>query len=138
MTATVLKRPPEPDTVTVLITHVSSPELFAGSDDDPRQLLRVELTRARSDGALSVRVSGDGLSGTADLPPGDGPVRVEVPLEIAEPLRSAYGATVPATVIVSAEGRDVASDSGTVVIAEPQLAIRNRAEMLPDAIGPEV
>ncbi|WP_329475518.1 NEW3 domain-containing protein [Kribbella sp. NBC_01484] len=105
--------------MTVLITHVSSPELFAGSDDDPRQLLRVELTRARGDGALSVRVSGDGLSGTADLPPGDGPARVEVPLDIAGPLRSSYGASVPATVIVSAEGRDVASDSGTVVIAEP-------------------
>ena len=105
--------------MTVLITHVSSPELFAGSDDDPRQLLRVELTRARGDGALSVRVSGDGLSGTADLPPGDGPTRVEVPLDIAGPLRSSYGASVPATVIVSAEGRDVASDSGTVVIAEP-------------------
>jgi len=105
--------------VTVQITHVTSPELFAGSDDDPRQLLRVELTRSSGDGALSVRVSGDGLSGTADLPPGDGPIRVEVPLEIARPLRSEYGASVRATVTVSAEGREVAADSGTVVIAEP-------------------
>ncbi|MFG1812489.1 NEW3 domain-containing protein [Kribbella sp. NPDC049174] len=105
--------------MTVLITHVSSPELFAGSDDDPRQLLRVELTRSSGDGALSVRVSGDGVSGAADLPPGDGPIRVEVPLSVADGLRTQYGASVAATVNVSADGVDVASDSGTVVIAEP-------------------
>ncbi|MEJ1110994.1 MULTISPECIES: NEW3 domain-containing protein [unclassified Kribbella] len=105
--------------MTVQITHVSSPELFAGSDDDPRQLLRVELTRSAGDGALSVRVAGDGVSGTADLPPGDGPIRVEVPLEVTSSLRSQYGASVAATVTVSAEGAEVASDSGTVVIAEP-------------------
>ncbi|TCO52222.1 glycosyl hydrolase family 38 [Kribbella antiqua] len=105
--------------MTVQIAHVSSPELFAGSDDDPRQLLRVELTRSTGDGALSVRVAGDGVSGTADLPPGDGPIRVEVPLDIASALRTQYGAEVEATVTVQADGVDAASDSGTVVIAEP-------------------
>ncbi|TDD17798.1 glycoside hydrolase [Kribbella turkmenica] len=105
--------------MTVQITHVSSPELFAGGDDDPRQLLRVELARSTGDGALSVRVAGDGVSGAADLPAGDGPVRVEIPLTVAEPLRTQYGESVTATVTVSADGADVAADSGIVVIAEP-------------------
>ena len=72
--------------MTVLITHVSSPELFAGRDDR-RRLRRVELTRPTG-GALPVRVVGVGVSGTADLPPGDGPIRVEVPLEVASTLRA--------------------------------------------------
>lgn len=69
--------------MTVLITRVSSPELFVGSDDDPRQILRVELDRAQTDGALAVQVSGDGVTGTADLPSGEGSTLLEVPLEVS-------------------------------------------------------
>lgn len=108
-----------PITLTVLITRVSSPELFVGSDDAPRQILRVELTRSAADGALSVAVTGDGVTGTADLPPGDGEHRLEVPLEVAPALRSQYGVSVDARVTVTAGGHEVASDAGAVVIAEP-------------------
>lgn len=124
--------------MTVQITRVSSPELFVGSDDDPRQLVRVELDRSAVDGALTVQVTGDGLSpaaelsgaaglagtaeltGTAELPAGDGPAVVEVPLDVSAALRAQYGQAVGATVqVLSGEQHVVATDSGTVVIAEP-------------------
>ncbi|GAA1642364.1 NEW3 domain-containing protein [Kribbella alba] len=105
--------------MTVQITRVSSPELFVGSDDDPRQLLRIELTRSTGDGALAVQVAGEGVSGITNVPPGDGSILLEVPLEVAPALRTQYGEAVDATVQVLAAGQSVASDSGTVVIAEP-------------------
>ncbi|WBQ02866.1 NEW3 domain-containing protein [Kribbella sp. CA-293567] len=106
--------------MTVQITRVSSPELFLGSDDDPRQLVRVELGRAIADGVLSVRVAGEGLTGTAELPAGDGSALVEVPLDVSAALRAQYGLAVDATVQVLAGDQEVvAADSGTVVIAEP-------------------
>ena len=100
--------------MTVLITRVSSPELFVGSDDDPRQILRVEVDRATTDGGLAVHVSGDGLTGTADLPPGDSSTLLEVPLEVSPALRAQYGQAVDATVtVVGADQQTLASDSGT-------------------------
>ncbi|HEU4947799.1 MAG TPA: NEW3 domain-containing protein [Kribbella sp.] len=105
--------------MTLQISRVSSPELFVGTDEDPRQLLRVELDRASADGALTVRVDGAGVSGTADLAAGDGPMTLEVPLELAADLRTSYGTAVAATVTVLADGRELARDSGTVVVAEP-------------------
>ncbi|TWD83124.1 glycosyl hydrolase family 38 [Kribbella amoyensis] len=105
--------------MTVQITRVSSPELFVGSDDDPRQVLRIELHRTSADGVLGVRVEGDGVSGTAELPAGDGDARVEVPLDVDAELRTRYGAEVAATVTVEAGGAEVARDAGVIVIAEP-------------------
>ncbi|WP_432948874.1 NEW3 domain-containing protein [Kribbella sp. CA-253562] len=105
--------------MTVQITRVCSPELFVGSEDDPRQILRVELVRSTADGALAVAVDGDGVRGTADLPAGEGPARIEIPLEIAADLRAAYGTELAATVTITADGVDVARDAGTVVVAEP-------------------
>ncbi|ONI70216.1 glycoside hydrolase [Kribbella sp. ALI-6-A] len=105
--------------MTVQITRVSSPELFVGSEDDPRQILRVELVRSSADGALAVHVEGDGVRGTADLPPGEGPTRIEIPLEIAADLRTAYGTELAATVTITAGGAEVARDAGAVVVAEP-------------------
>ncbi len=106
--------------MTVQITRVTSPELFLGHDDDPHQLVRVELDRSATDGALSVHVAGDGLTGTAELPAGDGPALVEVPLDVSAALRAQYGLAVDATVqVLSGHQQVVASDSGTVVIAEP-------------------
>lgn len=105
--------------MTLQITRVSSPELFVGSDANPRQILRVELERSAGDGAVSVRVDAAGVSGTADLDAGDGPAAVEVPLDLADGLRTSYGTAVEATVTVHADGRELARDSGSVVVAEP-------------------
>ncbi|ADB31655.1 glycoside hydrolase family 38 [Kribbella flavida DSM 17836] len=106
--------------MTVQITRVTSPELFVGSDDDPRQILRIELTRSAADGPLAVQVTGDGVTGTTDLPAGDGPVRVEVPLELPADQRTAYGAELPATVtVLTGDGTELARDTGSIVVAEP-------------------
>jgi hypothetical protein len=109
--------------VTSQIRRVSSPELFGGSDDDPRQTLRVELDRTSTDGPLTVRVSGVGVTGTAQLPAGDGPVTLEVPLELAAELRASYGTSVESTVTVVSGDRELATDSGRVVVAEPGWAM---------------
>jgi hypothetical protein len=98
--------------VTSQIRRVSSPELFVGSDDDPRQILRVELDRTSTDGPLTVRVSGVGVTGTAQLPAGDGPVTLEVPLELAAELRASYGTSVESTVTVVSGNRELATDRG--------------------------
>jgi alpha-mannosidase len=108
--------------VTVQILRVTSPELFVGTDDDPRQILRVELDRAAADGALTVRVDGAGVSGAADLAPGDGAATVEVPLDLEPALRAAYGTEVDCTVTVlsgAGDHRSLATDSGRIVVAEP-------------------
>nr|WP_239062659.1 NEW3 domain-containing protein [Streptomyces sp. SID13031] len=94
--------------------------MFVGSDDDPRQLVRVELDRSVGDGVLAVHVGGEGLTGTAELPAGDGPALVEVPLDVSPALRAQYGLAVDATVqVLSGNQPGVTSESGTVVIAEP-------------------
>ncbi|MDX6294831.1 MAG: hypothetical protein QOH50_3906 [Kribbellaceae bacterium] len=105
--------------MTLQITRVSSPEIFVGRDDDPRQILRVELDRTASDGPLTVRVAGAGVSGTAEVAEGDGSTTVEVPLDLAADLRAAYGTSVDATVTVLSGDRELAADSGPVVVAEP-------------------
>ncbi|TDU87300.1 glycosyl hydrolase family 38 [Kribbella voronezhensis] len=105
--------------MTVQITRVSSPELFVGHDDDPRQVLRIELDRSTADGAFTVQVAGDGVSGTAEVAAGDGATLLEVPLEVAAALRTQYGTSVDATVTVVAGDRELAADSGQVTIAEP-------------------
>jgi [acyl-carrier-protein] S-malonyltransferase len=62
--------------VTVQITHVSSPELFAGSDDDPRQLLRGVAVLVTAD----VRIAAGQLAYAADVLGEEAPAAPGVPV----------------------------------------------------------
>ncbi|MDV3127666.1 NEW3 domain-containing protein [Mycobacterium sp. 21AC1] len=61
------------------VTSAETTELFAGPADAPRQLVRVTYTGGVP--GSSVRVHGDGLSGAAPVPPGDGVLEVPVVVE---------------------------------------------------------
>ncbi|GLZ76931.1 alpha-mannosidase [Actinorhabdospora filicis] len=63
------------------ITAVVSTDLFTGTADDPRQILRVALDGARE--GLTLAVAGRGVRGTATVPPGA--TEVEVPIEFTGP-----------------------------------------------------
>ncbi|MEU8324580.1 NEW3 domain-containing protein [Nonomuraea sp. NPDC048881] len=88
--------------MSVAIVSVESTDLFTGTEDAPRQVLRVTL-----DGPPArVAVTGPGVSGEAE-----GAGVVEIPLEIAGPVP---GAELP--VVVTAGG---ARAEAVVVVAEP-------------------
>ncbi|MGV0808955.1 glycoside hydrolase family 38 N-terminal domain-containing protein [Mycolicibacterium setense] len=61
------------------VTSVETTELFAGSQDAPRQLVRVRYEACAS--PTPVRISGDGLSGEAMAAAGDGTVEIPVDVE---------------------------------------------------------
>ncbi|MFI6801156.1 glycoside hydrolase family 38 N-terminal domain-containing protein [Streptosporangium canum] len=88
--------------MSVTIVSVQSTDLFAGTEDAPRQVLRVTL-----DGPPArVAVTGPGVAGAAE-----GSGEVEVPLEIAAPVP---GAELP-VVVTAGDARA----EGVVVVAEP-------------------
>jgi alpha-mannosidase len=64
----------------VHVISAESTELFVGAADAPFQLVRVTY----SGGAADVRVDGDGLSGHARAPAGDG--AVDVPVKVSNPV----------------------------------------------------
>ncbi|MFI6447688.1 NEW3 domain-containing protein [Kitasatospora sp. NPDC050543] len=86
----------------VTITAVESTDLFVGSEDAPRQILRVTLAGPPSE----VRVTGPGVGGEAH-----GTGVVEVPLSIADPVP---GARLPVVVTAGA-----ARAEAEVSVAEP-------------------
>ncbi len=97
-----------PDDITVECT-----DLFVGTPDAPRQVLRVTVPRVST--AERLTVHGAGIAGTAEVPAGDGAATVEVGLSIAGvrvgesmPVTVSVGErTTPATVDVAAPGYTV-------------------------------
>ncbi|CAL9544649.1 hypothetical protein SUDANB95_04270 [Actinosynnema sp. ALI-1.44] len=73
------------------ILSVVSTDLFIGTEDQPRQVVRVTVDRGAGAAALPVEVSGPGLTGSALAEPGEGEVVVEVPVTTSAPV----GADVP-------------------------------------------
>jgi alpha-mannosidase len=63
----------------VHVISAESTELFVGPADDPLQLVRVNYTG----GVGEIQVAGDGLTGSAEVGPGDG--SVEVPVRVERP-----------------------------------------------------
>ncbi|MFB7664387.1 NEW3 domain-containing protein [Kitasatospora sp. NPDC056138] len=90
----------------VAITAVENTDLFVGTEDAPRQVLRVTLDGTADGPAVRVTVAGPGVSGEAT-----GTGVVEVPLTIDDPV---VGARLPVTVLAQ-DARTQAS----VVVAEP-------------------
>lgn len=84
------------------VISAESTDLFVGPPDAPLQLLRVTYT----DGAGTVRVDGDGLSGHAPVPAADG--SVEIPVTVTDPVvgqqRDARVADIPFVFTVAEPG----------------------------------
>ncbi|WP_203237044.1 glycoside hydrolase family 38 C-terminal domain-containing protein [Nocardia panacis] len=93
------------------ITDAESTELFVGTVDDPRQVLRVSLTRGAEDGPLTVAVAGDGVCGSATAAQGEGDTAVEVPVMVSG---RGVGAEVPVEITAGP-----ATLNATVIVAEP-------------------
>ncbi|HEV2636397.1 MAG TPA: glycoside hydrolase family 38 C-terminal domain-containing protein [Actinocrinis sp.] len=100
------------------IALVVSTDLFIGSEQEPRQVVRVEVDAPA--GELLVRVAGAGVSGEArsevlgEVGGGGWPVEVGVTVENA-----LAGQEIPITVTVEASGGDRVQADGVLTVAEP-------------------
>lgn len=83
--------------LSVRLLSAEPTDLFAGPADRPRQLVRVTVTRGPAEAVVDVR--GDGMRGRAVAPAGDGPVTLEVPLDVDVP----PGTAVPCVVTLRTE-----------------------------------
>ena len=101
------------------ISSVVNTECFVGTADEPRQVLRVSLDRDLSRAGV-VEVDGPTVHGHVDLPPGSGPLVVEVPLDIESATAPGQALSVLVTARATA-GDDVpaARRTAEVVVAEP-------------------
>ena len=93
------------------IIRVDSTELFVGTGREPRQVLRVEVEAPP--GELTVRVSGDGVSGEV--------VSAERPIEVGVlvPPGTSPGHELPVVVSVSAASGESAEAEAVFTVAEP-------------------
>jgi alpha-mannosidase len=99
--------------VHVQFVAVESTDLFVGTADSPRQVLRVTAERSAAR-PVPLAVAGRGISGSAEVPAGDGRIVVEVALEITADV----GDFVPVTVI--AEHPDwTVTTTGLVTVERP-------------------
>ncbi|MGH3645921.1 MAG: glycoside hydrolase family 38 C-terminal domain-containing protein, partial [Micromonosporaceae bacterium] len=96
--------------MTVQIDSVVSTDLFVGTEEQPRQVVRVGVARAATSAPLTVEVTGPGVRGEAVLPPGDGDAVVEVPVGTD----AAVGSELPVTVRLAD-----ASAQAMLTVAEP-------------------
>jgi alpha-mannosidase len=85
-----------------MIVRAESTDLFVGTPEAPRQVLRVTLPRAAE--ARTVTVTGPGVTGSAAVAPsgtGDGPAEAELTVEVGLEVSGAEpGAVLPVTVRV--------------------------------------
>src|SRR5689334_14007936 len=75
---------------------VESTDLFIGTVSSASQVVRVTLDRASSV-TLPVEISGRGVSGTGEIPAGDGTVTIE----IAVSTKATPGAEIPVKITVN-------------------------------------
>ncbi|RZS32376.1 glycosyl hydrolase family 38 [Herbihabitans rhizosphaerae] len=92
------------------IVSVSSTDLFIGTEQEPRQVVRVTVDRGWRSGAHDVEVSGPDLGGTAEVPAGKGEVVVDVGVSTTSP----PGTEIPVYVRIGQS-----TVQGTVTVAEP-------------------
>ena len=102
----------------VQIMSVEATELFAGTVAEPRQVLRLVLQRADTDGAVTVSLLGKLVRGAFTVPAGDGPAQVELPMTLDA--SAAPGDTLTATLrLLDAQGETLARRPVSVTVAEP-------------------
>src|SRR5260221_9798658 len=99
----------------VQIKSADSTERFVGTEETPRQVVRVVAERSGTDGAATVSLSGGGVRGESHVPAGDGEVVVEVPIQTD----AAVGSEVDAIVTMRTTVGDVAEVPVSVTVAEP-------------------
>jgi alpha-mannosidase len=94
----------------ISIDAVESTECFIGSEENPRQVLRVTVTRDLTDATPLTITGAANTTGTANIPPGTGPAT----LEIGVTTTATPGEAIPIT-IAAANARS----ESTLVVAEP-------------------
>ncbi|MEV1245845.1 glycoside hydrolase family 38 C-terminal domain-containing protein [Nonomuraea sp. NPDC049750] len=85
------------------LLSAESTDLFVGTAERPHQVLKVTLEPDGQETPLDVRGPGVSCAAPVSVPPGVGPVTVEVPLEVSVP----YGSVVPCTVTFGEAALDV-------------------------------
>src|SRR5256714_15542408 len=68
--------------VAVQIRSAGATELFVGTEAEPRQVLRIVLQRAVTDGAVTVSLLGDLVRGQLTVAAGDGEGGAELPMAV--------------------------------------------------------
>jgi alpha-mannosidase len=104
--------------VAVQIMSADSMELFVGTGAEPRQVLRVVVQRAVTDGAVTVSLLGEKVRAACELVPGDGDAAVELAMAVDD--GAAPGDTLAADLrVLGADGEALAVRPVTVTVAEP-------------------
>jgi alpha-mannosidase len=104
--------------VAVQIKSADATELFVGTGGEPRQVLRVVVQRAVTDGAVTVSLLGKRVKAQAVVPVGDGEAQVEVPMTFDA--EAVPGLVLPATLrLLDTAGRTLAERAVEITVAEP-------------------
>ncbi|MBS2537227.1 glycoside hydrolase [Catenulispora sp. NF23] len=102
----------------VQIKSADSTELFVGTDTEPRQVLRVVLERAVTDGAVTVSLLALKVRAACELAPGDGESVVELPMTVEAD--AAPGQTLTGQLqVLGADGQILAEQQVSITVAEP-------------------
>ena len=102
----------------VQIKSADSTDLFIGSDTEPRQVLRVVVQRAVTDGAVTVSLLAAKVRAACEVAPGDGEAVVELPLETDADVRPGQRLTAQLR-LLGADGETRAEQPVTITVAEP-------------------
>ncbi|MEY9891793.1 alpha-mannosidase [Catenulispora sp. MAP5-51] len=102
----------------VQIKSADSMELFVGTDREPRQVLRVVVQRAVTDGAVTVSLLSMKVRAACDISPGDGEIVIDLAMEMDADVRP--GEILAAELrLLGADGQTHAEQPVTITVAEP-------------------
>ncbi|ACU70268.1 glycoside hydrolase family 38 [Catenulispora acidiphila DSM 44928] len=102
----------------VQIKSADSMDLFVGTDREPRQVLRVVVQRAVTDGAVTVSLLAAKVRAACELAPGDGEAVVDLAMETDPGVEP--GTRLAAQLrVLGADGETLAEQPVAVTVAEP-------------------
>ena len=102
----------------VQIKSAGSMELFVGTDAEPRQVFRVVVQRAVTDGAVTVSLLAPKTRASCELVSGEGEAVIDLPLEVEAGV--APGATLSGELrVLGADGGTLAEQQVSLTVAEP-------------------
>src|SRR5436190_24361495 len=102
----------------VQIKSADPTERFVGTEEDPRQVLRVVVERAAADGVVTLSLTGDGVRGVSEVAAGDGEEAVELAFA-ADPALAAPGAERDAVLTATTASGARTESPVRLRIAEP-------------------
>ena len=120
----------------VSIKSADPTDLFVGTEQDPRQVLRVVAERSADDGLVTLSLSGEGVRGAGRLEPGDGEAVVELGFAVGGPETRAAGTRETERETDHETGPDTAPGAQIDAVLTAESAAGDRVEVpVPDHLA---